>query len=123
MSPKNAPALFEIIVDELEKIFRGELARDDIEAAQQYSLGRFQRGAQTVGGTANGYSGRYFFDETIDDYYQVPKRIKAITHESIVEVARELFREQLWGFGTLGNIGEDSASELQQHIESLWQYR
>lgn len=123
VSPKNAAALFEIIVSELEKIFDGELARGDIEAAQQYALGRFQRGAQTVSGTANGYSGRYFFDETIDDYYMVPKRIKAITQESIVEVARELFKEQLWGFGSLGNCGEEYAGTLQQHIEGLWSYR
>lgn len=123
VSPKNAAALFEIMVLELEKIFAGDLAREDIESAQQYSLGRFQRGAQTVGGTANGYSGRYFFDEIIDDYYMVPKRIKAITRESIVEVARELFKEDLWGFGSLGNCGEDYAHDLQQHIEKLWQYR
>jgi predicted Zn-dependent peptidase len=123
VSPKNAAALFEIIVSELEKIFAGELERGDIEAAQQYALGRFQRGAQTVSGTANGYSGRYFFDEIIDDYYQVPKRIKAVTKESIIEVARELFKEQLWGFGSLGNCGEEYASTLQEHIEGLWSYR
>jgi predicted Zn-dependent peptidase len=123
VSPKNAQALFEIVVSELEKIFSGELARDDIESAQQYALGRFQRGAQTVGGTANGYSGRYFFDEIIDDYYQVPKRIKAITKESIVDVAREMFKEQLWGFGALGNCGEPYAEELQGHIERLWSFR
>jgi predicted Zn-dependent peptidase len=123
VSPKNAAALFEIIVSELEKIFAGELARSDIESAQQYALGRFQRGAQTVSGTANGYSGRYFFDETIDDYYQVPKRIKAVTKEAIVEVARELFKEQLWGFGSLGNCGEEYAESLQEHIAGLWSYR
>ncbi len=123
VSPKNAAALFEIVVSELEKIFSGDLAREDIEAAQQYALGRFQRGAQTVGGTAGGYNGRYFFDETIDDYYQVPKRIKAITQESIVSVARELFKEDLWGFGALGACGEEYATDLQGHIEALWQYR
>ncbi len=123
VSPKNAAALFEIIVCELEKIFSGDLAKQDIESAQQYALGRFQRGAQTVGGTANGYSGRYFFDESIDDYYQVPKRIKAITKESIIEVARELFKEQLWGFGSLGSCGEEYTADLQKHIESLWSYR
>ncbi len=123
VSPKNGAALFEIVVTELEKIFDGELDRADIEAAQQYALGRFQRGAQTVGGTANGYTGRYFFDESVDDYYQVPKRIKAITKESIVDVARELFKEQLWGFGSLGNCGEEYTQELQTHIERLWDHR
>jgi predicted Zn-dependent peptidase len=123
VSPKNAAALFEIVVTELEKIFAGELSKADIEAAQQYALGRFQRGAQTVSGTANGYSGRYFFDETVDDYYAVPKRIKAITREAIVEVAREMFKEQLWGFGSLGNVGEDTAVGLQDHISGLWNFR
>lgn len=123
VSPKNAPALFGIIVDELEKIFKGELDRDDIESAKQYSLGRFQRGAQTVGGTANGYSGRYFFDEIVDDYYQVPKRIKAITKESIIDVAREMFKEDLWGFGGLGNCGDEYVVELQDKIANLWSFR
>jgi predicted Zn-dependent peptidase len=120
VSPKNAAALFEIVVSELEKIFAGDLDKADIEAAQQYSLGRFQRGAQTVSGTTNGYSGRYFFDEEIDDYYQVPKRIKAITKESIVDISRGLFKDDLRGFGTLGNCGEEFASGLQEHIERLW---
>lgn len=123
VSPKNAVALFEIVVSELEKIFAGDLDRADIESAQQYSLGRFQRGAQTVSGTSNGYSGRYFFDEVIDDYYQVPKRIKAVTKESIVDISRELFKEDLRGFGILGNCGEDYAATLQQHIEQLWSFR
>lgn len=123
VSPKNAAALFEIIVSELEKIFAGDLARSDIESAQQYALGRFQRGAQTVSGTANGYSGRYFFDESVDDYYQVPKRIKAVTKEAIVEIARELFKEQLWGFGSLGSSGEEYTNNLQKHIEGLWSFR
>ena len=68
VSLKNAPALFEIMISELESVFKGRIDAEDIEAAKAYSLGRFQRSAQTVGGTAGGYSGRYFFDEVIEDY-------------------------------------------------------
>lgn len=120
VSPKNAAALFEIIAKELQELFDGKMERADIEAAQQYSLGRFQRGAQTVGGTVSGYSGRYFFDEVVEDYYAVPKRIKAVTRESIVEVARELFSDDIRGFGTLGSSSEDVTRKLQEHIEPLW---
>jgi len=63
--PANAPHLFAITVEELNKVFNGELEQADIDAAQQYSIGRFQRGAQTVGGTAGGYSNRYFFDDVL----------------------------------------------------------
>lgn len=122
VSPKNAAALFEIVVSELQQIFDGNLLKEDLVAAQQYALGRFQRGAQTVSGTANGYSGRYFFDEVIDDYYQVPQRIKAITTDSVVAVVRDMFADGIWGIGTLGNCGPEFAEELHQHVAPLWQH-
>jgi predicted Zn-dependent peptidase len=119
--PANSGALFGIIVTELIKVFNGQLAAKDIAAAQAYALGRFQRSAQTVGGTANGYSGRYFFDEVIEDYYQVPKRIKAITKKDIVEIARAMFTENVWGFGVLGNCGIDLVRDLNVQLAPLWE--
>jgi len=119
VSQKNAPALFDIMTTELENVFAGNIAAEDIEGAKAYSLGRFQRSAQTVGGTASGYS-RYFFDEVIHDYYQVPKRIKAITKASIVDVSRSLFADNIWGVGVLGNCGEQQPKELAAMLNQLW---
>ena len=120
VSQRNAPALFGIVVDELKNVFRGEIASEDIEAAKAYALGRFQRSAQTVAGVAGGYSGRYFFDEVIDDYYQVPRRIKAITKTEIVETSRALFADQIWGMGILSNCDKNFAAELYKQIALLW---
>jgi predicted Zn-dependent peptidase len=120
VSIKNAHALFEIIVDELNNVFRGEIATEDIEAAKAYALGRFQRSAQTVAGVAGGYSGRYFFDGEIDDYYQVPRRIKAVTKTQIVETARAMFEDNVWGLGILSNCDKSFAGELYKQINSLW---
>jgi predicted Zn-dependent peptidase len=120
VSQKNAPALFEIVIDELNNVFRGEIAAEDIEAAKAYALGRFQRSAQTVSGVAGGYSWRYFFDEVIDDYYQVPRRIKAVTKTEIVEAAQALFKDQIWGLGILSNCEKSFASELYKQITPLW---
>jgi len=121
VSQKNAPALFEIMIDELEKVFDGQIAADDIEAAKAYSLGRFQRSAQTVGGTAGGYSSRYFFDEIIEDYYQVPKRIKAVTKTSIVDISRGLFADDIWGLGVLSNCDKPLVNDLHTHLSDLWE--
>jgi len=118
--PANAPHFFDIVVEELSKVFDGELDPADIAAAQQYSLGRFQRGAQTVGGTAAGYSSRYFFDDVIEDYYQVPKRIKAVTKQAIVDIAREMFADDVWGLGFLGNCGVELTREFQTQLAPLW---
>lgn len=120
VSRKNAPELCNIIVEEMSKLFAGDLPGKDIEAAQQYALGRYQRGAQTVGGTSSGYSERYFFDGVIEDYYQIPKRIRDITKERIITVAQEMFAGNTWGFGALGSCGEDFASELQAKLAPLW---
>jgi predicted Zn-dependent peptidase len=120
VSRKNAPALFEIMVTELENVFAGRIDAEDIEAAKAYALGRFQRSAQTVGGTAGGYSGRYFFDEVVEDYYQVPKRIKEITKSSIVEVARALFAEDVWGLGVLSDCDQSFAEQLHEQAAPLW---
>lgn len=121
--PANAEALFDIMIKELNRVFAGDMSPADIKAAKQYALGRYQRSGQTVGGTAGGYTYRYFFDETIDDYYQVPKRIAAITKEGIVDVANTMFQDTIWGLGVLGNAGDDYVDGLHDRIASLWQNR
>jgi predicted Zn-dependent peptidase len=120
VSNKNAPALFKIIIDELSKVMRSEIAESEIESAKQYALGRFQRSAQTVGGTANGYTGRYFFDGVIEDYDHIPDRINAIQKQQIVKITRELFAEKVWGFGVLGDCGDKFAAELRAELAALW---
>lgn len=121
VSDKNAVPLLKIIVDEVTKVMAGDISVDEIDATKQYALGRFQRSAQTVGGTAAGYSGRYFFDEVIENYYQIPERIKAITKEQIVTIAGAMFEENLWGLGILGNCGEAFAEQLRTQLAPLWQ--
>lgn len=121
VSPKNIDALFDIIVQEIQKIYRGELKTDDIEAAKLYALGRFQRGAQTVGGTASGYSNRYFFDEVIDYSEEIPRRIKDIKKQDIIDIVTGLFTGNVWGLGVLGRCGTDKVNELQDRIAPLWQ--
>lgn len=120
--PKNAPKLFDIMLHELQSVFEGKIALDDVVAAKQYALGRYQRSGQTVGGTASGYSGRYFFDGVIDDYYEVPKRIDAVSKDQIVDVSRSMFAEGIWGMGGLGSSGPEFIDKLQQQLSPLWQH-
>jgi predicted Zn-dependent peptidase len=121
VSDKNAKPLMKIVVDELHKVLSGDMLESEIDATKQYALGRFQRSAQTVGGTASGYAGRYFFDEVVEDYYRVPERIKDVTKQQIIEVAQSMFVDDIWGFGVLGNCGKDFAEELRQQLNPLWE--
>lgn len=120
VSVPNAPALFDIIIEQLGNLFRGELAEADIAAAQAYAIGRYQRSAQTVASTAGGYTSRYFFDEYIDDYYAIPQRIEAVTKQDIVDVTRAMFDEGIGGLGIYGAATPKLAEELNRQIRSLW---
>jgi predicted Zn-dependent peptidase len=120
VSDKNIRPLLKITVDELRKVLAGDITDDEIESTKQYALGRFQRSGQTVGGTAAGYAGRYFFDGEIESYYRIPERIKAVTKQQIVDVSRAMFADDVWGFGALGNCGEPFTEQLRQDISSLW---
>lgn len=121
VTPINAPALFAIIAREIQAVCAGEITHEDIAAAQQYMLGRFQRSGQTVSGTAAGYSGRYFFDDYIDDYYMVPARIREITKEQIVAIAGEFFEKSEWGLGFLGAANKELRENLTDILTPLWQ--
>lgn len=118
--PKNAHRLIDIMIRELSMVFSADIAEDDIKAAKQYALGRFQRSGQTVSGTASRYAGRYFFDEFIDDYYKIPERIEAVNREQIVEISRNLFAEKIWGLGCLGSCGKQFVKDLDKQIAALW---
>lgn len=120
--PKNASKLFDIITRELESVFDAKINDADVASAKQYALGRYQRSGQTVGGTAAGYSGRYFFDELIEDYYDVPRRIDGVTKEGIVDISRAMFTDNVWGLGCLGSSGEQFIDGLHQHVGSIWDH-
>lgn len=120
--PKNAAQLFNIMTRELESVFEGKIDNEDVASAKQYALGRYQRSGQTVGGTAAGYSARYFFDEVVEDYYKIPARIENVTKESIVDVSQGMFADQIWGLGCLGSSGEDFVDELYTHVRALWDH-
>jgi predicted Zn-dependent peptidase len=120
--PKNAPALFEIIVRELKRVREGDISGEDLEAAKQFLLGRYQRSGQTVGGIINGYSGRYYFDSVIDDYEAVPARIKAVTKSRIVNASERMFSDKIGGVGILGDQRSRRLVEpLDAIVQSLWQ--
>jgi predicted Zn-dependent peptidase len=119
---RNAPALFEIITRELGRVTSGDISPEDLEAAKQYWLGRHQRSAQTVAGTMAGYTGRYYFDDIVNDYEAIPERIKAVTADRIRGAARRMFIDCIGGLGVLGGASRsrELADQLNQQVQVLW---
>jgi len=119
---KNAPALFEIIVRELQRVKAGDISDEDLDAAKQYWLGRHQRSAQTVSGTMAGYTGRYYFDDAVTDYMSIPERIKAVSCETIVETTNRMFADKVGGLSVLGggSRSRELTEKLNEMIQPLW---
>jgi predicted Zn-dependent peptidase len=118
--PKNAPELFSIITREFTRVREADITEEELSASKQYLLGRYQRGGQTVSGTANGYSPRYFYEDIIDDYYAVPDRIKAVKKSEIVKTANSMFADNVWGLGVLGSCSVELQEKLHQQVSVLW---
>lgn len=119
--PSSIEPLFEIMIEEINKVRNGDIDEADIEAAKQYMLGRYQRAGQTVAGTAAGYTNKYFFEDTIDDYYALPERIKSITKKRIIDTTELMFADGTWDLGMLGNSGRPFVDESYDQIAALWQ--
>jgi predicted Zn-dependent peptidase len=119
---RNAPALFEIICREIKRVCQGDISPEDLEAAKQYWLGRHQRSAQTVAGTMAGYTGRYYFDEIVNDYEAIPERIRAVTAKTIQKASRRMFSDGIGGLGVLGGGGrsKELSNQLCDQVKILW---
>jgi predicted Zn-dependent peptidase len=120
VSLKNAPKLFAIMCEEVQKILDGKVTPAEIDSSKQFALGKHQMGCQTVGSIAGWYGRRYYFDGYIDDYADRPKAIAAVDKSTIVKAASELIEGKRWAFGGLGNCAEGQLKELHAQLSSLF---
>ncbi|MDR1033123.1 MAG: insulinase family protein [Candidatus Nomurabacteria bacterium] len=113
-------ALFELMAHEINEVLAGNISVEDVEAAKQYALGRYQMGAQTVGQISNFYSGRYFMEGVIDDYDKVPDMIRRVSIDDIVGLACEFFAAGTWTLAAVGNCVKQDLLELNERLENLY---
>lgn len=86
---ENSEPLFELIQQEINKILTGNLEDKDLEAAKQYTLGRFQMSAQTVSQIADFYAESFFKNDEVENFDSIPDLVKNVTKDQIVALARE----------------------------------
>lgn len=116
----NLPAVFDLMVDELARVKRGEIDDMDIEDAKSFALGRYRMGIQTVSQMAAYLSGRYFYDEVILNYDDEPAKIKGVTKERMVEQARQFFDSNIWSLGIYGTTDQAMADQLYAKFAKLF---
>lgn len=120
VSLENAPKLFAIIIEEVQKVLAGDIAVSEIDGAKQFMLGKHQMGCQTVGSIANWYGRRYYFDGYIDDYADRPAAIAALDKATMMKATQNLIAGKRWAFGGLGNVTEKQLQELHKQLSVLF---
>ncbi len=120
VSLTNAPALFRLIRDELIAAHDDKLRDDEINAAAQYLVGKYQRSGQTVAGIVSGYSGGYYLEDRIEDFANFTKRMQAVKRSEVTRVFAEMFDDKVWGMAALGNTKLAFIRELKEILAPLW---
>jgi predicted Zn-dependent peptidase len=121
ISEEQLPAFLAIFIRELQSVMQGSISAADLEAAKRYQLGGYQRGAQTVNALTNGYSGLYFYNGTISDYYtDFEKHLSKIDATMLSNIACAMFGENIWGLGYLGTISEKARQASLDQLDVLW---
>jgi predicted Zn-dependent peptidase len=121
VSIKNAPKLFEIVKQEIDKVLDGSLPIADIESAKKFALGKHQMGCQTVSAIASWYARRYYFDGYIDDYSNRPQAIAAVDKATIIKATEDLIGGKRWAFGGLGSVSEVQLKDLHKQLGGLFE--
>lgn len=118
---ETAEALFDIIVRELKNTLKGDIAEEEIEAAKQYTLGRYQMGAQTVAQISNFYAGRYFSDDFVRDYEAFPSEITKVKAKDIVGLANEFMTTDAWALAGVGSAQKEQINTLHEKFSSIFE--
>lgn len=117
----TAGELFDIIRTQLQAVLDGELTLQELEAAKSYALGRFQMGAQTPSQISDFYTSRYFYDDTVRCYEDIPQEIDRTTMRELVETARKFIDANTWALTLVGSGEHETAIELAHRLDNLYQ--
>ena len=116
----TADQLFRLMRDELRTVLDGGITESELEAAKSYALGRHQMGAQTVAQISNFYTHRYFTDDFIVNYDEVPNRIKNVSCARMVEVARAFIEANTWVLAAVSSGEKQELMEYNDCIKELF---
>ena len=117
VSVENAPELFDLINHELVKITKGKITDREIAAAKDYSLGRYQMGAQTVGQISDYYAESYFTTGEIDNYERAQSIVESIKKEEIESLAQEYISGKICALVAVSSCEKAVINELFEKLK------
>lgn len=116
----TANQLFDIISRELKHVLNGDIKQEEIDAAQSFMLGRYQMGAQTVSQISGFYTGYYFSNDEIRDYYAIPNLIKKVNLNEMTKTAREFIESNTWVLAAVSSGEKQELIDLSEKISPIF---
>lgn len=116
----TASQLFDIIARELKHVLNGDIKQEEIDAAQSFMLGRYQMGAQTVSQISGFYTGYYFSNDEIRDYYAIPNLIKKVNLNEMTKTAREFIEANTWVLAAVSSGEKQELIDLSEKFTPIF---
>lgn len=116
----TANQLFDIIARELKHVLNGDIKQEEIDAAQSFMLGRYQMGAQTVSQISGFYTGYYFSNDEIRDYYAIPNLIKKVNLNEMTKTAREFIEANTWVLAAVSSGEKQELIDLSEKFTPIF---
>lgn len=113
---ENATELFSIIHKEISNVLNGDLRTEDLEAAKNYQLGRFQMSAQSVPQIADLYSETFFKTDEAEDYKNIPRLIDSVSKTTITTLMREFVDSGISSFVAVSSCEKSHIAELNNYL-------
>ena len=120
VSKKNAPKLFALIGKVIKDFADHGVTPAELEAAKQYMHGKYERSAQTVGGTLARYTADYYHNDTVDDDANYSDRINAVTNDMLIASMRTVLGGSVWALGLLGSLTLEDGQKLYDELVPIF---
>ncbi len=120
---KNIDELLDLIVNEIKKIIKDGVSKEDIAEAVTSLKGSLRMDNQTAGSIMHWNSSWYTSheEERVYDFDNVDKWYDEVTPESIQKLFLNLIKTKKWGAGFLGNVTETQAKKWNKKLSEIFE--
>ena len=111
---ERLPEITRVIMDELESFRENLVPEEELNKAKEHISGRLALQLETSDQVAEFYGGEEAVTGSIKTPNEVLEKIKAITSENIMTVAREIITNERINLAVIGSISDKAKEETQK---------
>jgi predicted Zn-dependent peptidase len=104
MKPEHMPKVSGMIIDEINKLLKNGISKDDLEKSKEQLKGNFILGLESTSSRMNSIGKSELMLERIFSPEEVLEKIDEITMKSVDEIISKIFRLDKMSFTAVGNI-------------------